>query len=216
MKYILILLLFASPAFAWGSITHEALAAQVCNDFNCGCLNETIEGSTMPDKVFHDNVNHIYYNPETCNHDSEYYICPIEYNDVALVKTNDYLEQARDISDCDRWQMIGIASHYFFDSKNIFHQVREEGYCHSSFEEKVDDSYNNNKTDWVVSTCGEAVTSLDMNVWVKEFEDRLSFVQQTHEPLTLRPPTIQDIVANYRIFVALFLLVLAYVVYNLN
>jgi hypothetical protein len=81
------------------------LAEQICNNFDCGCLGDIKSGSIAPDKVFRDFRNHHYYNPSICT-PSSYYTCPTYYDDIALEKTDYWLDRARSDSGCDMWYAI--------------------------------------------------------------------------------------------------------------
>ena len=207
---ILMLIILVSPVFAWGGVTHEYLAFRVCNDFNCECYNETMNGSTMPDKLFFDNSNHVNYNPGTCRK-SDFYTCPTEFNPASLNRTADYLQQAKIQNGCQQWETIGIASNYFFDSKEIFHQVYDGGTCQSRFEENVDNAILANQQDWVEIACGESVTSLDMEVWIDEFESKLDFLQ----PKKVAEPEQQDDGWIIKIVLAAFFFLVAALIYFL-
>ena len=54
------------------------------------------------------------------------------------------MEKAAKAQECERWKYIGIASHYFFDSKCFWHQVTNENYsnCHKPFEDQAGDVFN--------------------------------------------------------------------------
>ena len=164
-------------AKAWDWDTHKWIAEKICNDFNCQCLSEIKEGSIIPDRDFKDFRNHVYYNPNTCK-PSPYYTCPSYFNDAALRETNYWLNKAKDASSCERWKYIGIASHYFFDSKVIWHQVINESYygCHKPFEDKVGEKFKYGEKNWTVCQCEQCVSYDDFLLWIEEFERKLDFL----------------------------------------
>jgi hypothetical protein len=166
------------------------LAEQICNNFDCGCLGDIKSGSIAPDKVFRDFRDHHYYNPSICT-PSSYYTCPTYYDDIALEKADYWLDRARSDSGCDMWYDIGVASHYFFDSKAIWHQVRDEDYneCHKPFETEVGDKFKYGYTDWSVCRCEECVSYSDFFPWISEFEQKLGFVSQYPVPTITPTPT---------------------------
>ncbi|GEM_PF-3220962 len=172
-KGVVLLLFFilVAPAQAWDWDTHQWLAERVCEDLACPCLDTIKEGSLVPDRDFKDFRNHHHYDPKTCK-PSPYYKCPTRYDDVALDKTRYWLERAGDAEGCERWEYIGIASHYFFDSKDIWHQVQDEDYygCHKPFEDAVGEKFAAGETNWSVCRCGACVSYGDFLKWVGEFE----------------------------------------------
>ncbi len=180
---IVFIVVFLSSQFlsvAWDWDTHRWIAEKICNDFNCQCLSEIKEGSIIPDRDFKDFRNHVYYNPNTCK-PSPYYKCPKYFNDAALRKTDYWLNKAKEASGCERWKYIGIASHYFFDSKVIWHQVVGESYyeCHKPFEDKVGEKFKYGEKNWTVCHCEQCVSYDDFLLWIEEFKRKLEFLNIT-------------------------------------
>ena len=177
---ICLLLLSAPISSAWDWDAHQWLAEKLCSDYNCGCSIEIKNGSIAPDKVFRDTVNHHLYDPSTCV-PSQNYTCPTKYDAVALEKADYWLGKAKSDTGCDRWYDIGVASHYFFDTKVIWHQIQNEDYdkCHAPFETAVGDKFKKNSTNWTVCKCDACVSYNDFPGWVSEFERKLDFVSQT-------------------------------------
>ncbi|MBI1973952.1 hypothetical protein HYS54_04005, partial [Candidatus Micrarchaeota archaeon] len=64
---------------------------------------------------------------------------------------------------------MGVASHYFFDSRNFFHRVQKEDYenCHKPFETRVGDRIG--KGAFTVTQCNVTVTDRDFVPWLAEF-----------------------------------------------
>ncbi len=187
MKKILLLLLFllsTGIVYAWDGDGHETLAKWVCNDFaDCKkCMANITYGSTYPDHVLKDTANHHFYNPTTCVPSSNY-TCPTKYDDIALRKTDEWLVKSTQDIGCDKWFDIAVASHYFFDSKVIWHQVKNEtSYCHSDFEEKVGVKLKSGATNWTVCKCGQCIGYDSFPVFAEEFETKIINTKPQQQP----------------------------------
>lgn len=185
-----IILFSVTPAYAWDWDTHRWLAEKICNDLNCSCIAEIKDGSVDPDRNSGDRACcHHYYNPSTCT-PSQYYTCPTKYDDITLRRMEDNLGTSKYYSDCTKWYYIGRASHYFFDSKVIWHQVQNESYdnCHKPFEDEVGYNFYLNKTDWKVCKCDQCVSYSDFLPWITEFENKVRALPTTTTNATL--PTV--------------------------
>ncbi len=174
---LLAIVLIISPASAWQWETHSKLAEKVCRDFGCECISEIREGAIAPDKEFKDNINHHCYNLLSPCEPSKYYSCPKKNGCPALEKMNLWIAESRNKADCARWRDIGIASHYFFDSKVFWHKVQDEDYtkCHELFEGKVEKKFDENDgSNWIIEACGAEENYTDMMQYVSDFEVILS------------------------------------------
>ena len=170
MKRFLLVLLFCS-AWAWTGTTHEAIAANICVWTQCACQGQMIYGSTVPDRVFHDNINHHYYDPNwDCPNGM--WECPTEYDPIALTMARRWLKHAQgNETGCERDFAIGIASHYFYDSKVFWHRVKKEKQSmHSRWEKLVAEKYPG---DFVVDEYGVRVADEDFAEWDEEFKEWL-------------------------------------------
>ncbi|MCK4967811.1 MAG: hypothetical protein KAS12_02035, partial [Candidatus Aenigmarchaeota archaeon] len=176
--YLFILMfLLPTPTYAWWNNTHGALAEKVCMDFNCSCVSSMTEWANIPDAVFKDMINHHDYNlSDSCPKSSEW-VCPTKNDFKASKKMNEYLKSASMKTGCDRWKDIGIASHYFFDTKVFWHTVQKENYfkCHKAFEEKINNRFVSGDVDWTECTCGVCVSYDEFEPWVYEFEEKITF-----------------------------------------
>jgi hypothetical protein len=170
MKLIAMLALLFSASFAWDWDTHQWFAEQLCNAYNCSCMNEAKAGAIAPDQVFKDTFYHHLYDPAACI-DSPYYTCPTEYDNAATQRMGAWLANVSGPWDCEDWYRIGVASHYFTDSKCIWHNVKNEDYekCHKPFEDKVGELFKGNRTDFSVTQCGETVYGSNFSEWGSEF-----------------------------------------------
>jgi len=165
-------LVLLSASFSWDWDTHQWFAARICDYYGCGCMEEIRNGSIAPDRDFRDTANHHLYDPSTCKN-SSYYSCPAEYDDIAIQKMREYLDKVPNIGpiDCQDWYNIGVASHYYLDSKVIWHQVKGEDYdkCHEPFETKVGEYFKKGVVDFSVTKCGETVYGSDFSGYMDEF-----------------------------------------------
>jgi len=165
------ILMFLIPVSAWDWDTHRFLAEKICDHYSCKCHAEIKEGSIIPDRDFRDFSNHSCYDPSKCS-PSSYWSCPYKRSCPAIDKAREWMEKAAKARECERWKYVGIASHYFFDSKCFWHQVTNEDYsnCHKPFEDEVGDKViSSGLSDWTVCKCGACVSSRDFESWLQEF-----------------------------------------------
>jgi len=165
--FMVLSLLLAVPAvYAFDWDTHRWFAEQVCNNLNCPYPEDIINGSVVPDRDFKDFINHHYYNPNTCE-ESRYYDCPKKFDNITLIKADEWLKKAQNLEGKEKWHAIGIATHYWTDSKVIWHQVQNESYdeCHSIFESKIGDKLKTDSREWKVSVCDQTVYYDDFDYW---------------------------------------------------
>jgi hypothetical protein len=167
----LLLLLAIETALAWDWDTHRFLAEKICDHYSCKCYAEIKEGSIIPDRDFKDFSNHSCYDPSNCS-PSSYWSCPYWKSCPAIDKAREWMERATKAQGCERWKYVGIASHYFFDSKCFWHQVTDEDYsnCHKPFEDGVGDKVKVlGLSGWSVCKCGACVSGRDFESWLQEF-----------------------------------------------
>lgn len=174
--FVMLLILCQSliqPSFAWQWETHSALAEKACRDFDCGCISEIRDAAIVPDRDFRDNIRHHCYNLSVPCVSSGYYDCPKKNDCPALEYMEKWLVQSQNKSGCERWRDIGIASHYFFDSKVFWHKTQGEDYykCHEPFEGKVEKKFETLEgSAWVIEACGAKENYPNMNQYVADFE----------------------------------------------
>ncbi|NOQ37403.1 hypothetical protein GQ472_00815 [archaeon] len=185
-----ILLIMVQPGYAWDWDTHEALVEQVCIDFGCGCFDEIKNGSIVPDKVFRDNFYHHCYNlSEECPESDEgLWQCPTKDECPTYEKEKEWLEISKSKDGCEKWYAIGVASHYFFDSKVFWHRVQKEEYykCHQKFERDVGDEFVKDResivrrilialglNEWEVCACGICTTRSELMGYALDFTETL-------------------------------------------
>jgi len=170
---VLALLLLVSPAFGWDWTTHEYAAGEICGSLNCGaCLPAILNGSIAPDRDFKDFSNHHCYSP-LWNCPPGDWVCPDKFDCPALEKSDYWLAKSKQDSGCDRYYDIGVASHYFLDSKVFWHQIASEDYesCHARFETMVGEKID---TDFNITVCSASMTKAAFEGYVKEFEQKLA------------------------------------------
>jgi hypothetical protein len=170
---LVLLLLVAATACAWDSETHEWLARELCEDTGCNqsCSMEMQRGSVAPDEVFHDHRDHHLYSTARDCPESELWNCPEKDDFIALEKMHEWLERGSCYS-------VGVASHYFFDSKVFWHRVQNEDYfeCHKPFEDRVGEVIE--REGFNVTQCGVSVTKNDFMLWLLEFEVKLGMEER--------------------------------------
>ncbi len=168
------------------------LAEKVCRDFDCGCIEEIRDAAVIPDRDFKDNINHHCYNLSVFCEPSEYYTCPKKNSCPALEKMNYWLTESEKAQGCEKssrecsklsetscqkWRDIGIASHYYFDSRVFWHKVQNEEYykCHEPFEGKVEKKFEaNDGSSWTIDACGAQENYANMVSYVNDFEQILA------------------------------------------
>jgi len=169
---IISVILLLTPGLSWDWSTHRYVARQVCSYLDCGnCLDSMINGSLAPDQVFRDTINHHCYNPSAgCI--SGNWTCPQRLDCPALEKADEWLTKSREDIGCQKYYDIGVAAHYFMDSKVFWHNVQnEDTSCHTQFESQVGEQIGN---DFTVSVCGIVIDSQDFDGYIKEFEGKLN------------------------------------------
>jgi len=169
---IVLLLLLVPTAFSWDWTTHQYAARELCDYLSCGaCLPDILNGSIAPDRDFKDFSNHHCYSP-LWNCPTGDWVCPDKFDCPALEKSDYWLAKSKEDSGCDRFYDIGVASHYFLDSKVFWHQVMSEDYegCHAKFEELVGEKIG---TDFDIWVCSVHMNSSIFQGYVQEFESKL-------------------------------------------
>ncbi|MCS7144618.1 MAG: zinc dependent phospholipase C family protein [Archaeoglobaceae archaeon] len=171
LKRLLVLVLLLSPTLAWDWDTHRWFAEKVCDEFNCNCYLEIKNGSIAPDRDFKDTNLHHCYDPSTCIEGDEWK-CPTIKRCPAMDKAEEWLEKAKVETGCNKWYALGVASHYWLDSKCFWHQVQDENYtvCHKPFEDKVGDRFYKGQTAWEVCQCDVCVSYSNFESWLSEFK----------------------------------------------
>lgn len=172
-----------APGLSWDWTTHQYAAREICSYAGCGdCLPDMVNGSIAPDRDFKDYINHHCYDPlqECPNGD---WICPDRFDCPALEKSDEWLAKARGAIGCERFYDIGVASHYYLDSRVFWHQVtkEDESACHARFEELVGESIDK---DFNAGACGINVTKADFEGYVSGFERQIGAKDYTKEIVT--------------------------------
>ncbi len=192
LAYATVLMVVALlPAQAWDWDTHRFLADWICDHYSCGCYSEIEDGSVTPDRDFKDFSSHSCYDPSTCTL-SSYYSCPTKNDCPAMEKADEWMKKAANAKSCERWKYVGIASHYFFDSKCKWHQVMNEDYkgCHKPFEDSVGDKIKRlGLSGWSVCKCDVCVSGKDFENWLQEFFKFADSYFEDAKPTTAIPTT---------------------------
>jgi len=108
-------------------------------------------------------------------------------------KAREWMEKAAKAEGCERWKYVGIASHYFFDAKCVWHQVTNEDYygCHKPFEDEVGEKVKRyGLSGWTVCKCGVCVSASNFRAWLEEFYAFAdSYLQPAPAPTPASTPT---------------------------
>jgi len=170
---IVILLLLVSPAISWDWTTHQYAAREICDRLECGqCLDYMLNGSIAPDKDFKDFINHHCYDPlSECPKGG--WTCPDVFDCPAIAKSVEWLDKATSDYGCEKFYDIGVASHYYLDSRVFWHRVsnEDESQCHARFESLVGDEISQN---FSISVCSINVTKGDFEGYITGFEEQLT------------------------------------------
>jgi hypothetical protein len=171
-KWSLISLLLLSVCLSWDWPTHQYAAREICAYTGCGdCLPYMLNGSIAPDRDFKDTINHHCYEPvQTCPAGN--WTCPNRTDCPALEKAQEWLDIAGQDTGCNKAYDIGVASHYYLDSKVFWHTVSNEDYenCHAKFEHQVGLRI---ESEFNLSVCGIGITKADFEGYVNDFESRI-------------------------------------------
>jgi len=186
-------LLLISPALAWDWPAHEYAAREICNYTGCGnCMLEMTNGSIAPDRDFKDTINHHCYEiVQNCPPGN--WTCPNKTDCPALEKADEWLQKAALDTGCNESYDVGVASHYFLDSKVFWHTVSNEDYqhCHAEFEHDVGLQI---ESDFSLSVCGIGITKADFEGFVHDFENEVSSTQT--------PPASDPALSSIRSFIS--------------
>ncbi len=170
---IVVLLLLVSPGLSWDWTTHQYAAREICNHLGCGlCLDYMLNGSIAPDRDFKDFINHHCYDPlYECPQGG--WTCPDVFDCPAIAKSEDWLAKAATDYECEKFYDIGVASHYYLDSRVFWHRVtgEDESSCHARFESLVGEEISQN---FSISVCSINITKADFEGYVAGFEEQLS------------------------------------------
>jgi len=174
------LLLLLSSGLSWDWTTHQYAAREICSYVGCGdCLPDMLNGSIAPDRDFKDYINHHCYDPlQGCPNGD--WVCPDRFDCPALEKSDEWLTKSQQDFGCEKFYDIGVASHYYLDSRVFWHQVskEDESSCHAKFEELVGENINN---DFNVGACGINITKADFEGHVNAFERQMGEKDYTRE-----------------------------------
>jgi hypothetical protein len=220
-----LVIILSSVSFAWTSETHDwfathALTAMNLSPERCG-FNFTAYYSTYPDKVLHDNVNHIYYNTDIpCGNGTErvskYYYCPTKNETDAMDKAYKYLMLANKSSTyCSALANITIATHYFSDSFSPPHNVQGlPDKCHSYFEATVNKNMIENEKQCLVRWCDLIFACSSFPLEVDRF-DRLAIgYMPTEFQWTSVPSEEPNFIGSFWFWVLIIIVLLAIIGYH--
>ena len=169
-------IILSSPVHAWTRYTQEYMANSVCSEFSdCnGKYNDLVKSYSMyPDRWYTYPFTYKYhYNSYIdINCTKGDWVCPDYYNQGALKGTAMFLNISHTKTGSEKWKYIAIAGHYFFESEEFWHKVRQEDYfaCHKKMEQLFDKEFLMNHTDFVVCTCNICENSTRLFELKKEF-----------------------------------------------
>jgi len=130
-----------------------------------------LNGSIAPDRDFKDFVNHHCYDP-LWNCPSGDWVCPEVFDCPALEKSGYWLAEGEQATGCEKFYDIGVASHYYLDSRVFWHQIKSEDYesCHAKFEDMVGQNIEGDFDIWV---CSAYMNKTIFDGYISEFERKL-------------------------------------------
>src|SRR3989344_797786 len=161
VAFFITLTVFAPTAHAWYNDTHAIMMSKVCKAFNCPLTyNDIFKWSNYPDTDLKDNQLHLCIWKE----------CPAQIMYTSRLRKAGLTNDGN-----DKWKEIAIASHYYFDAKNVFHQVPQNGYnvlsCHREFESQTNEFVRKKQTNWTVEVCEVNVNDAQLAEFVLDFEE---------------------------------------------
>jgi len=156
-----IIVILSYNVSAWTKITQEYMANEVCKAIpECnGHYNEIMKTYSMyPDRWYAYPFTYKYhYNTFPLkNCPTGNWACPDYYDQGALKGTALFLNESYQMQGIEKWKYIGMASHYYMESGEFWHIVRQEDYlrCHKKMEQLFDKEFSENKTNFTICTCG--------------------------------------------------------------
>ncbi len=124
---VVCLLIFSTPVFAWNADTHKALWQAAIKDLDLSACDKsqikkiTTQSPVLPDKTGAKSDHNCYKN-----------FCR------AMDRVNELIWEAKNENEiCQKLFLMGLASHFYSDSKDPAHQKIVETSCHSKFETAV-------------------------------------------------------------------------------
>ncbi|MFH1721731.1 MAG: hypothetical protein ABH950_03905, partial [Candidatus Altiarchaeota archaeon] len=127
---------------------------------------QLIKGALEPDIRFHDPLNHICKRTE-----SGTFHCNVHK------KVDEWLSKAGEASGCQRYYLVGVASNYFFDSKNPFNLENfDVNRCTRPFEKNVEEHFiHQHSYNWSECACRVCVNYENFESWTSEFVKEVEF-----------------------------------------
>ncbi len=168
--FLACLLVLVPFAAGWHENTREVLARDLCEAIDdCriqGCADSFVEGALDPDRRFGDGLNHICRRTESGTYHCEVY-----------KKIDEWLTRAASATGCRRFYYAGVASNYFFDSKNPFSLAQYDfERCQRPFEREVEEHFaRRHFYNWSECACRACVNYGDFVSWEEEFIDDYHF-----------------------------------------
>lgn len=162
--------LLAPLVSAWHENTREVLARDLCDAIDeCrrqGCAGSFVEGALEPDRRFGDGLSHICRRTESGTYHCEVY-----------KKIDEWLAKAAEETGCQRFYYAGVASNYFFDSKNPFSLAQYDfERCQRPFEREVEEHFaRGHFYNWSECACRACVNYGNFIDWRREFIDDYHF-----------------------------------------
>lgn len=146
-------LILSMPAFAWNQYTHRALWQDALKDLDLSICDKsqikkiTYQAPVLPDRGGPKNTHN-------CYKDS----CPAMEKVTKLISDTKAEEEL-----CEKMRILGVASHYYTDSKDPAHQKNIDSNCHTKFEKAVDKFIKSGFVSPVAVKCRKSKTVLTFN-----------------------------------------------------
>jgi len=167
----------------WGLETHKFFAKQVCNSTTSGsgcdsCATEMQGGAVYPDTVLKNSIDqHIYHqcvdaNEMWCDPGKLCQTCfEGEITDsVGLDRMNEALARAKTADGCTVWRNVGIAGHYYFETKLYWNNVKgETDFCRNTYTQDIEGQIQDDLVVFNTTRCGISVTDENITEWAIEF-----------------------------------------------
>jgi hypothetical protein len=180
VKHIIIALLalitLSVDSPAWGTAVYEKAAEHVCGEYNCGCMNVMKEAVMLPETTFRDGPRHHCYNSTLRygNQSIDFWKTPSSKDCPALESMEAWLNKSKGQTGCQFWRSIGIALHYFLDSKEFWNTVVEANKtCVREFEEMVDDYVKYGGGEWEACRCLACTTDDELKGMLAEYTEKI-------------------------------------------
>jgi len=191
IKILIILLLYTGTATSWGPIVYDNAAERICDRYDCACKDPVKNAVMIPENTFRDSPSHHCYNitPKYDQYIVDEWKTPVSNDCPAGERMDIWLSEAKEQYGCNMWRSIGIALHYYLDSKEFWNTViLTNKSCVRDYDTSIDEYIKYGGQEWETCNCGICTTREDYEGLLQEFIEKIKdIIQARHydEPRVL-------------------------------